>query len=548
MGQGYQESCWNDQPLQYCHRLYEGTLGMKLTGTMRDGRHLLRNVGNSAANSFGNIAGTPTVWWKKALRILAIISGVLIVLTVGVFAFIKSVGPPPVKPDPRPANQATTNINQTVPPVKTPDTTPTDKVADEKGTTRDETKYTFLILGMDEGGGNTDVIMVVRFDALTYEMNVVSIPRDTMVNVKWSTKKINSVLANQRREFKGQDDESYNKAMQGTVETFADVLGFEVDYWFTVNMKAFVTLVTAIGGIDYYVPSNMEYHDPEQNLHISYKKGMHKGLTGQQALEILRYRSYPNGDIGRINNRQSFLKTAAEQILAKKNTLNVMELAEIFIKHVKTDLKFDHLVWLGKELLKMDAENISFVTMPGNAQDSVNSLSYVSIYVDEWLEIVNTLLNPFSDEITATDVSILTRGADRKLYVTDGNRLGDASWGASSKGPAPSSGNSSSGNGSNTPKNPAGSTPKNPSSSSSNSQSSTQPAITDNNTNAPSTNTSEGTPDSDHVTNESPSDEIAPLDIDPEQTENPDDPPAQTITSPDTSTPPETPPITSEYD
>ena len=196
-----------------------------------------------------------------------------------------------------------------------------------------------------------------------------------------------------------------------------------------VDMKAFVSLIDAIGGVDFYIPVDMNYTDPYQNLSIQYSQGMHH-LSGQQALEVVRFRSgYRSGDIGRIETRQDFLKTAAEQILEKKSSLNVASLAGVFRSDVKTDMSLSDLIWFGRAFLKMDAENVNFHMLPGNAGDSVGGSSYVSIYVDEWLELINGVLNPFSDDITPGDVSILTRGADRKLYVTDGNWRGDPSWG-----------------------------------------------------------------------------------------------------------------------
>ena len=50
------------------------------------------------------------------------------------------------------------------------------------------------MIGRDTGGGgNTDTVLLAAYDVKNQEMNVMSIPRDTMVNVNWDVKKINSV-------------------------------------------------------------------------------------------------------------------------------------------------------------------------------------------------------------------------------------------------------------------------------------------------------------------------------------------------------------------
>jgi len=508
---------------------------MKLTGTLRSGQHLLKNLSKKAKDNNDKSAKNQKVWWKKPMGIVAIAGGALVVLTVA-FA-VPRLWPerPVVSQNPRRVSSSYIDAEITAPPVDSLNDNNNEGSGPEPITdgVRKPDTYTFLLMATDVGGGNTDVIMVVTFDAANYKLNVVSIPRDTMANVKWTAKRVNAILSQMRREYRGQglsQEEAEKKAMQGTIEAFSDILGFKVDFWFTVDIKAFIRLIDAIGGVDFYIPTNMEYHDPEQNLHISYKQGMKKGLTGQQAMEIVRYRGYATGDIRRIDNQQSFLKTVAEQILAKKSSINVIELAEIFFSNVKTDLPLNNLIWFGKEFLKMDVEDISFATMPVNLQESVNGAAYCSLYLDEWLEMVNDMLNPLIGDITENDVSILTRGADRKLYVTDGNWQGDPSWGSSSRAPSQSS--SSSGNKSGSSSNSSNSPSKNPSGSSSNNPSGSG-AAEDTGESPP-----EGIDDPQidgSATTDPPTDEIPPLEVDPGQTEGSANPPSPTDTPPDTS-------------
>ena len=294
--------------------------------------------------------------------------------------------------------------------------------------TRNMSKFTFLIFGLDEYG-NTDVIMVAAFDEIESTLDVVSIPRDTLVNVSWNLKKANSIQPTMRNRHRNHDD-AESAAMQATIEQFRSILGFDVDFWVTLNMRAFVSLVNAVGPILFNVPRGIE-GVPSGN----------QRLNGQQALQVVRQRAlYSNADIGRVNTQQNFLKAVANTILANRGNVNPVDMANVFIGNVKTDIQLNHLVWLGREFLKMNSESVNFTMMPG-AMDSARGQSYITIFVDEWLEIVNSKLSPLTREITSEDVSILTRGADRRLYVTDGNWEGDPSWGASSRGPGTSGGN-----------------------------------------------------------------------------------------------------------
>ena len=63
-----------------------------------------------------------------------------------------------------------------------------------EGERKSEDYYTVLILGRDTGGGgNTDTMLLASYDVTNQKATVMSIPRDTMVNVPWDIKKINSV-------------------------------------------------------------------------------------------------------------------------------------------------------------------------------------------------------------------------------------------------------------------------------------------------------------------------------------------------------------------
>ena len=419
---------------------------MKFSGSNKSGRHLFKNIRKRAAGKMkgGREKKEKVKWtWKKRL---VVISGIVVasvfLLAASAFVYAKYFvkKPAPDRSVPwvyTPPSEYYTEDDPTRP-VSSPGRRNPAEIRDPGFS--DPDMYTFLVLATDDGS-NTDTIMVCSYNSQNRTMDIVSIPRDTMVNVRWNLKKVNSILANMRLRYRGQSDE-LEKAMEDTVDEFANFLGFRIDYWFLVNMRAFVSLVNAVDGVDFYVPVNMNYDDYDGNLHIHYSQGMHH-LRGQQALEVLRFRNtYAAGDIRRISVQQDFLTAAAQQILAKRSSISVFELAEIVIGNVKTNMNFNDLTWFGEELIQMDADNITFLTMPGNYLDGIGEESYVTIYVDEWLEIVNNVLSPFSEPVTAEDVSILTRGSDRRLYVTNGIYAGNPSWGASSRGPDPNAGSS----------------------------------------------------------------------------------------------------------
>lgn len=341
---------------------------------------------------------------KKGKKALIIILCVLLALAAAVFIWWKlSVKPPETVQQPKPA----ANDEEEITPI------------------RGDTKYTFIVLGCDDGNGNTDTIMAVTFDTENHTLNVVNIPRDTLVNVPWSIKKANTL-------YSFSEDEENAKKNSAMMKRFGDILGYEPDFYVIVDLEAFVELVDAIGGVEYDVPLDMDYDGASVSIHIPAGKQL---LTGEQAVGVVRFRSgYANADIGRIGTQQDFLKTAAAQILAKKSSIKISDFVNIFLNYVDTDLTYGNLVWLGTEFMKLDSESITFHTLPGNYGDYVYhggaNVSYVTINIDEWLDMINTYLNPFDTPIKEENLNILTRDANGSLYATSGVREGDESWGS----------------------------------------------------------------------------------------------------------------------
>ncbi|MDR0917116.1 MAG: LCP family protein [Oscillospiraceae bacterium] len=307
--------------------------------------------------------------------------------------------------------------------------------------------YTFVVMALDDGNGNTDVIMVCALDTGKHTLNIVNVPRDTCVNISGGIRKANAIYAKRS----GETDETRAQRVLG--RDFRNLIGYEPDFYIVVSLQAFKELVDAVGGIDFYVPRNMNYDDPAQNLSIHITKGQHH-LNGKDALGVVRFRQgnnntgYASGDIGRIEMQQAFLKEASAQILAKKNAISLTKIIDLFLKYVKSassgngygSLTTNNYSWLAAELFKIDGENVTFSMLPGNTGASINGDSYVTIYVSEWVEMIAEKLG---HTVTADQLSILTRNGSGSLYVTDGKWIGTSSWGSgggssSSSTPRPS--------------------------------------------------------------------------------------------------------------
>ncbi|WP_130851081.1 LCP family protein [Intestinimonas timonensis] len=256
--------------------------------------------------------------------------------------------------------------------------------------------YTFLLAATDEGGGNTDTIMVVGYDTANQEMGVVSIPRDTLVDRK--IPKINSVYA--------------SDGIDGLKDVVSDLIGIPIDHYVTVNLNGFQRLVNAVGGVDFYVPCDMNYDDPTADppLSIHYSEGM-THLDGQEAMEVVRFRHNNDGsgytDVGRSQTQQQLLIAVGKKVLA--NPGNITEYVDIFLKNVKTDLSATDIIWLATQAASLDLDNgVSTATLPGDGTVRYRGTSWCyQLEPEECLEIFNTMLNPYTTEITMDMTNML---------------------------------------------------------------------------------------------------------------------------------------------
>lgn len=267
-----------------------------------------------------------------------------------------------------------------------------------EGTGRKAHFHTILIGGLDDENGGSDTNLLVALDSESGAIHVVSLPRDTLLDVSWSVKKLNNAY--------------HHGGFSRTMEEVSRLLGIPIDHYVTVDLKAFEELVDAIGGVDFDIPVDMDYDDPAQDLHIHFQAGP-RHLTGAEALQVVRWRQnndgtgYPTADIGRIGTQQAFLTAAAKQTLKLSNLDKIKDMAEIFEKWVDTDLQLSNLIWVGEQTLSIGSDNISFHTLPGDGAGWYKGGSYYVLDAEAVLEMINTYFNPYQRELTLEDMDIL---------------------------------------------------------------------------------------------------------------------------------------------
>lgn len=303
-------------------------------------------------------------------------------------------------PSPSPA-AVTSRPRATEKPTQTPAPTPTEEPLPEGEaieTSRQDGVFTVLLVGNDNGNGNTDTIILGKIDTVQHQMDFVSIPRDTLINAPWRVRRINTVYWGTKHG--GGDGIGALKRQVGKLA------GFQPDCVAVIDLQAFMDAVDLIGGIWFDVPMEMDYEDWGQDLYIHLQPG-YQLLDGYQSMCLCRFRSgYVTGDLGRIEMQQQFLSACASQFLSLGNVPKARELIKLLSEQMDTDLTAPNMAFLLRQYMACDEESIRFHVAPCSVAN-FGGCSYALLQVDPWLELINTYLNPYDSPIRYRNVDIV---------------------------------------------------------------------------------------------------------------------------------------------
>ncbi|MDP5018595.1 MAG: LCP family protein [Dolichospermum sp.] len=200
--------------------------------------------------------------------------------------------------------------------------------------------------------GLADVMLLIKFDPETQKIVMLSVPRDTRTEIEGhGTKKINAANV------------SGGPAL--TAKTVSNLLGgVGIDRYIRINVLGVSKLIEALGGVNVYVPKDMKYRDESQHLYINLKAGQ-QHLSGEQALQLLRYRHDELGDIGRIQRQQMVLRALIEQTLNPTTITRVPDILNVVKENIDTNLSVEELVALMGFGSKINRSNMQMLMLPG---------------------------------------------------------------------------------------------------------------------------------------------------------------------------------------
>jgi LCP family protein required for cell wall assembly len=221
--------------------------------------------------------------------------------------------------------------------------------------------------GWQEGEQRADSLMLVHIAENRKSVDVVSIPRDSWVDIPNEGKaKVNSAY-------------TYG-GPERLILTVEALSGVRIDHMVVADFTGFKEMTDAVGGVEITVPVAT---GDSRNW---FEAGTHR-MSGKQALGYVRQRhNLPNGDFDRVKRQQNWIRAVIKEALSRDTLTSPVELNNFLnalSKAVSVDDQFDigTMRNLALSLRSMRADDIRFMTMPtlGTGMEEGQSI----VYVDE---------------------------------------------------------------------------------------------------------------------------------------------------------------------
>ena len=252
------------------------------------------------------------------------------------------------------------------------------------------------------GSFRTDSIILARIDPVNKKVSMVSIHRDTMVDMgEYGQQKVNAAHA-----FGG-------AAL--SVKTVSDFAGVDISHYAEINFDGFRDIVDALGGVEVDVP--VEINDEDAGGHLD--AGL-QTLNGEQALILCRsrntYADSADPDSMRAANQRLVLSAIAEKILSS-DVATIANSVTAISKYVTTDLDVSDIIGLAQAMRGMDTSTDFYTAMDPVTNKLIGDGWYTYSNEEEWKAMMKRMdegLPPSEDAVVdeKTGTVIATNGQD----------------------------------------------------------------------------------------------------------------------------------------
>lgn len=217
------------------------------------------------------------------------------------------------------------------------------------------------------GAQRSDAIMILHIDSDRRGASVISIPRDSWVNIPGQgPAKINAAF-------------SYGGPALA-VRTIEAVTDIRIDHLAVIDWDGFRALTDALGGVTLDVPKTV--HDRYRN--ITWTAGRHR-MNGEEALNYVGQRAgLAGGDFDRIHRQQYFLQTLLDETLSQeliKEPRTAYKILDLLTENlsVDSDWSVGSMRGLVLSLRHLRSAGIQYLTVPleGTGMEGAQSVVYL---------------------------------------------------------------------------------------------------------------------------------------------------------------------------
>ncbi len=246
-------------------------------------------------------------------------------------------------------------------------------VGNDDRTTMSAAESKELHAAPDGGSLNTDTMMIVHVPADGSKATLISLPRDTYVNIAgYGMNRLNSAyaFAYNAEPRTASLDAKRAAGANLLLSTITKLTGLTINHYIQVDLLGFYRISNAIGGVpvtlchavdDTHAANHAAGLTGGSGLKLT--KGKHV-LKGVQALEFVRQRHFlPRGDLDRVRRQQYFLTAAFRQVASVGILIKLKALGSAVQKSVYLDPGLN-LIQLAQQLENLSANNITSKTIP----------------------------------------------------------------------------------------------------------------------------------------------------------------------------------------
>lgn len=245
----------------------------------------------------------------------------------------------------------------------------------------------------------SDSIMLARIDPVDKKVALVSIHRDTLVDMgEYGQNKLNAAHA------------IGGPAL--SVETVSKLAGVPISHYAEINFDGFKDIVDALGGVEVDVP--MEIDDEDAGGHLD--AGL-QTLSGDQALILCRsrhaYDEFGDGDSYRAANQRLVLSAIAKKILAA-DVGTMASTVQALSQFVTTDLEITDIIGIAQTMQGLDPATDIYSAMEPTTSEYINNIWYEINNVEEWKKMMSRV----DQGLPPTDEDIVDEQSNTVLATT----------------------------------------------------------------------------------------------------------------------------------